>query len=631
MKQSSLKKILRQQNIWLLSGTLIALVIGIVAAGVISTVHNYRERNQQLGERVKSLNSIFAREALLHSFHTLDFELNRLQTDFHLQSITFGGSSESISACGSDVHPNIIGANAGSILSWPVVYGSKVVGCIEAKLEPLDLGFKIDASLLTPVGLTAIVMTLLLMGYRRNMLNALIIPMQELHTQAEAIAGIKGVFRINSDVEEFKRLETMLNQMLARVNESTLKVTEYEREASKVQVARQVAHDIRSPLSALMMLTSNATELSEPKRLLLKNAVARINDIANTLQSRSKPVKEPEMRVESLAFCIEEIISEKRALTNRLGIALQFEVQPEHFNMFSYLQPTEFKRVLSNVVNNAIEALGNRGLITVELRPLPSGHRAQVIVRDTGCGIPQDIIERVFDNSFSYKKPEGSGLGLYHAREQIRRIKGDIRISSVEGVGTTVSIELPMATPPSFWCREIQTADLKRVVIVDDSQSVHDVWRARFADVGGGRTGIGTRRNKSKFLVESISSLEEFTSRLSEIILHSNGNDTLFLVDYEFAGADQNGLDAIAQIAVTTRIANVILVTSHAHELPVVERCKKLGIRLLPKSLIGLVPVSTTASVASAAAVAATTSVAPTDHATVTAAQPSPATRRSIV
>lgn len=565
VKQRTLDSIIKKQNSWLLLGTLFALVAGIFAASVISSIHSYNQRKDQLGEKVKSLNGFFAREALIGSFNTLDFELNKMRIDFNLQSISFAATAKQAATC--DV-------NSGDLISYSIYFGDKSVGCIEARLEPLNLASKFDSSLLVPVSITAIFMWILLIAYRRSVSDALAAPLRQLHEQAKEISGLKGQFEVTSSVSEFKTLESMLNHMLVRVNESSLKLTEYEREASKVQVARQVAHDIRSPLSALMMLSSNSSELSEPKLILLRNAVARINDIANSLRSKSRSSADSEMQNFSLPFCIEEIVSEKRNYCDRLGVRLKFEVTRENFNIFSKIQPVEFKRVLSNLINNSIEASNRHTVISVELIAKAPGDLVKVIVRDTGCGISREIIDRVFENGFSFNKPGGSGLGLFHAREQVKTWGGQIHLESVLNVGTTVTIEIPQSTPPPFWCQEIDFARYDQVVVVDDSESVHDVWRARLTEA--------TQLN-------SVYEIESFIGVVDQDTNRNRTGKVLYLVDYEFAGSSSSGLDHIAKLTANER-AHVILVTSHAHEPSVVARCQALGLRLLPKSLIALVP-----------------------------------------
>ena len=85
------------------------------------------------------------------------------------------------------------------------------------------------------------------------------------------------------------------------------------------------------------------------------------------------------------------------------------------------------------------------------VRPRPGTGYVQLIVSDTGTGIPPEILSRVFELNFTTKRSRGKGLGLglWWVRNFVRRAKGDIAIRSVPGSGTEVSIKLPIG--PGDW------------------------------------------------------------------------------------------------------------------------------------------------------------------------------------
>jgi signal transduction histidine kinase len=170
------------------------------------------------------------------------------------------------------------------------------------------------------------------------------------------------------------------------------------------ELASQVAHDIRSPLAALSHMEGDLAVLDEEKRILLRSAVNRIYDIANNLLEKNRksqqPAKdessEPSVRDQSstqlLSSLIEPLISEKRLqFRSKIGIEINSLLKQDSYGLFASIQPIEFKRVMSNLVNNAVEVLGERGEVQVSLRSVADTIELRVV--DNGKGIPPKILD----------------------------------------------------------------------------------------------------------------------------------------------------------------------------------------------------------------------------------------------
>jgi signal transduction histidine kinase len=100
-------------------------------------------------------------------------------------------------------------------------------------------------------------------------------------------------------------------------------------------------------------------------------------------------------------------------------------------------------RALSNVVENALHAMPGNGTLTIDAIVDPS--EVSLVVTDTGVGMDQEALERVFEPYFS-TKTTGTGLGLPIARRNIELNGGSIGVRSVKGEGTTVTVRLPVVT-----------------------------------------------------------------------------------------------------------------------------------------------------------------------------------------
>ena len=217
----------------------------------------------------------------------------------------------------------------------------------------------------------------------------------------------------------------------------------------KVLLAQQVSHDIRSPLSVLNLLKNEIDFKDVERKQLFIDAVTRINETASDLLSNTKneqhdaiSVTSKALEIAEIAPIVESIISEKN-MTMSGNFQISFISSVHGLN--AYFKPPEFKRVISNLLNNAIESLDkDDGKISIELNSL--SHKVQLSIIDNGKGIPEDVLSRVGTMGFSHGKENsgnsGSGLGLYHARQTIESFGGSLTIFSKQNEGTMIVIEL---------------------------------------------------------------------------------------------------------------------------------------------------------------------------------------------
>lgn len=357
------------------------------------------------------------------------------------------------------------------------------------------------------------------------------------------------------------------------------KEIELQEQRFRAQMAQQVAHDIRSPLAALTMVTSDLQELPEENRLLIRSAVQRIHDIANDLagkksKSTGKSEESDELSLQLLSGIVDTLISEKRLQhRSKIGVEIDGQLEKSSYGLFAKIQPVEFKRVLSNLINNAVEGIGSSGRIDIKL--FSEKNQIRLRVSDNGKGIPPEILPRLMQRGETHGKSGGSGLGLYHAKSSVEKWDGSVTIESTLGVGTTVTISLPLQDPPQWFVPQLELASQSTVVIVDDDNSIHQIWKGRF------ESSDPTHQIK----------LMHFSTpdEMSNWYRDQNGDveNIIFLCDYEFLGNEKTGLDIVRELK---NQKNTILVTSRFEEEAVRKGCEKLGVRLIPKNLAGFVP-----------------------------------------
>ena len=352
-----------------------------------------------------------------------------------------------------------------------------------------------------------------------------------------------------------------------------------------VITAQQVSHDIRSPLTSLQtVITQMSDEIPEAPRTLIRTAVQRIGDIANDLSSKRekneeksiKNCKEQDKSIFLISALVDSLVSEKR-MEYRANANIEILSDLNNtYGQFIEVNIIEIKRVLSNLVNNSVQAIeeGIKGKILVKL--IEDDIYVKVYITDNGKGIPPHLLGKLGKRGGTYGKKSGQGLGLYHAMSSIEKMGGKLKINSEVGKGTSVTITLPKSSPSDWFVPEIFYDSETCVVIIDDDDSIHKVWDSRFDFL----------RIKPEQIIHfsNASDINKFCTKDKNTF-----KNILFLCDYEFIGANENGLDIIEQNNISD---NSILVTSRYEEKGVKEKCKKLGVKLLPKGLAGFVPVS---------------------------------------
>ena len=192
---------------------------------------------------------------------------------------------------------------------------------------------------------------------------------------------------------------------------------------------------------------------------MLNSVTERINQIANSLLSQSNflqskksasgdvKVKEHENFVRhELGPVLEAIVNEKVIqYSNHKRIVIEKDLA-EGFGLYSNFDKFEFCRIISNLINNSVEAIVESGFVKISIRKHQMSN--MIVIHDSGKGMPKDFISQIGRKSFSFGKENGSGLGLYHATNTIEKFGGTLIFETREFVGTMVSIKLPAADAP---------------------------------------------------------------------------------------------------------------------------------------------------------------------------------------
>jgi PAS domain S-box-containing protein len=237
-----------------------------------------------------------------------------------------------------------------------------------------------------------------------------------------------GIIVVYRDLSEIKTLRAeLLNK---------------ERFAAMGRVVSGVAHEIRNPLFGISSVGQIlARELRDPSHLepvqALLSETKRMNQLVEELLLYGRPMQ---LRLEycSLAAVWQEVIAMHRGELERRGIHLDSD--PLVGQVTAYLDANQIRQVFLNLLRNSIDATRPGGRITI--RMLLEDRYIIFRIADTGVGIPQGNLDKIFDLFFT-TKPNGTGLGLAICKKIVQDHGGDIAIASEEGKGAAVTVKLP--------------------------------------------------------------------------------------------------------------------------------------------------------------------------------------------
>ena len=252
--------------------------------------------------------------------------------------------------------------------------------------------------------------------------------------------------------DELRRLVEDFNQMAADLKRQRSELEHTQRLEAWADMARQVAHDIKNPLTPIQLSAEHAQRVNidrgRPLSPVLDECVTAILSQVTLLRQisaefssfASSPTPRPEPT--ALPALIDEVLAPYRSgLANRITI----EVPAPAVLPDVTIDRTLFARALTNVIENALHAMPGTGRLTVVSRQSVVDSRQSIVVEvtDTGVGMDQDALNKIFEPYFS-TKATGTGLGLTIAKRNIELNGGTIAVRSGRGVGTTVTMTLPV-------------------------------------------------------------------------------------------------------------------------------------------------------------------------------------------
>ena len=267
----------------------------------------------------------------------------------------------------------------------------------------------------------------------------------------------EGTFVTIRDVTERKQAEALIKKLN---DELELALHRSEKLAVNGRLIATMAHEINNPLESLMnlhhLLGSNLTLDASGKEMvgLAQQEVGRLGNICRETLAPHRETKFPAV----IKVC--ELLDDTMNMFRCKLLAAQIEVRREYRTDGEVtIYPGELRQAFTNLITNALDAIGTRGELTLTIERLPD---REVVVRiaDTGCGIPAENLDNIFNPFFTTKGDKGTGIGLWVTKSIVEKVGGRIEVTSstMGKIGTCFSIFLPASDAVPIEIRE-RTAD----------------------------------------------------------------------------------------------------------------------------------------------------------------------------
>ncbi len=240
--------------------------------------------------------------------------------------------------------------------------------------------------------------------------------------------------------DEIGLLVREYNSMLKKLSESKETLAKVQKESAWKEIARQVAHEIKNPLTPMKLKIQQMQRTFEPETIehkSLNSLLTQVDTLASIADSFSAFAQMPAPVNER--FNISELVKSVSGLHHSESLDLTLEIEPD---LMVYSDPKILSQVFNNLIINAIQSIeADKKIIHIDLKRI--GKKVQFFIKDNGEGIPEDLRDKIFKPYFSTKE-KGSGIGLALAKKGIEQAHGDIWYESNEKQGTTFFISLPV-------------------------------------------------------------------------------------------------------------------------------------------------------------------------------------------
>ncbi|WP_168198337.1 ATP-binding protein [Crassaminicella thermophila] len=240
---------------------------------------------------------------------------------------------------------------------------------------------------------------------------------------------VEGVVLVLEDISEIRKLESQVKRS--------------EKLSAVGELALGIAHEIRNPLGIIKTISQTIHEDTDDEELeegleIIIHEIDRANSVIQSLLNFAKP-NVYERKVQSIDGLLQDILLITKKYAQQNHVEMNYELQ-EDVKLF--VDSEALKQAFVNIIFNAVQAMPKGGKLYISL--FKEKNWVKISFEDTGIGIPQEKIEKIFE-PFYTTKDTGTGLGLSITHRIIEEHKGYMGIDSVVGKGTKIDVYLPIA------------------------------------------------------------------------------------------------------------------------------------------------------------------------------------------
>lgn len=251
------------------------------------------------------------------------------------------------------------------------------------------------------------------------------------------------------DADEIGELVKQYNMMVDELDESARKLADSEREYAWREMAKQIAHEIKNPLTPMKLNVQQLLkswkdgipDFDEKIEVFAKNQIEYIDNLSTIASAFSSFAKMPGANPAEVDL-IEQVKSTLELFSNTDNVNFDV-IWPQEKKIFILADRDQLNGIFSNLFKNSIQAIpaGRKGLISVTMEVV--SNKVMVSVRDNGEGIQEDLKKKMFTPNFTTKS-SGTGLGLSIVKRYVEGAGGRVWFESEAGKGTVFHLEFPL-------------------------------------------------------------------------------------------------------------------------------------------------------------------------------------------
>jgi signal transduction histidine kinase len=260
-------------------------------------------------------------------------------------------------------------------------------------------------------------------------------------------------YKGNDEVGELVR---QYNRMVDELDESAQKLANSEREYAWREMAKQIAHEIKNPLTPMKLniqqlfksWTDGVPGFENKLEKFTKNQIEYIDNLSSIASAFSSFAKIPEANPVAVDL-LEQIKTTFELFKNSDNISFRIG-GPDDGKVLIYADKEQINSIFSNLIKNGIQSIlpGKEGIIKVNIEKISD--KIVVSVSDNGTGIPESLRKKMFTPNFTTKS-SGTGLGLSIAKRYVENAGGKIWFESETDKGSIFFIEFPLMPPETEW------------------------------------------------------------------------------------------------------------------------------------------------------------------------------------